>query len=115
MGNGVDAEGIGRAVGTPDTRRGDGNDREVDDRVAQPRAGAGDGNGYDVVVAHAVAELAQHDRDLDGLAVLVAGVVVERMRERAQSEDPIARFDVEQTASPPRSSPTVTAPSCPSS
>ena len=85
---------------------GDRDHREVDHRVAQARARPRDRHGHDVVVAHVVAELAHHDRDLDGLAVLVARVEVERVRERAEPEDAVARLDVVQRRAGPQRSPT---------
>ena len=63
------------------------------------------GHRHDVVVAHAVAEPRHHDRDLDGLAVLVAGVEVEGVRERAEPEDAVARLDVVQPVARPQARP----------
>ena len=70
-------------------------------RVAQAVRDRRHGHRDDVVVADAVAELAQHDRDLDRLAVLVARVEVERVRERAEPEDAVARLDVVQAVRRP--------------
>jgi hypothetical protein len=58
-----------------------------------------------MVVAHLVSELAQDHGDFDGLAVLVAGVVVERVRQRAEAEDAIARLDVVERSPRPRRRP----------
>ena len=101
----VGAERLAGAVAPPHAPGRDGDDGEVDGRVAQPGARPGDGHRDDVVVADVVAELAQHDRDLDGLAVLVARVVVERVRERAEAEDAVARLDVVQRRAGPAARP----------
>ncbi len=96
---------VAGVVAAPDPRRGDRDHREIDRGVAQARPRAGDRHRDDVVVAHPVAELAQHDRHLDRLAVLVAGVELERVRESAEAEDAVAGLDVVERMAGPAARP----------
>ena len=79
----VSAEGAAADLGfaAPYASGGNRNHREIDHRVAQPGSRSRHRNRHEVIVPHAIPELRHHDRDLDGLAVLVAGVEVERVRE----------------------------------
>ncbi len=90
----VGTERLERAVAPPHASGRDGNDRKVDHRVAQSGARPRHRHRNQMIVADVVAELAEHDRDLDRLAVLVPRVEVGRVRERAETEDAIAGLDV---------------------
>ena len=101
----IGAERLAHPVASPHASGGDRDDGEVDRRVAKSRARPGDGHGDDVIVADGVTELAKHDRDLDGLAVLVARVEVECVCERSEAEDAVAGFHVVQACTSPAAGP----------